>query len=121
MAPCGVEVIERLNMIRVVGIRFRNAGKIYFFAPGDFDIKRGTHVVVETARGIEFGTCVNDPKDVTDDEIVSPLKPILRIATPKDEEQAETNRSKEKEAFTLCVMKQSTKKASFIDISSYLI
>lgn len=91
-----------IYMIKVVGIRFRNAGKIYFFAPGEFDVKRGTHVIVETARGVEYGTCVNDPKDVTDDEIVAPLKPILRIATEKDDEQAISNRSKEREAFTLC-------------------
>ena len=92
-------------MVRVVGIRFRNAGKIYFFAPGEFDVKRGTHVIVETARGIEFGTCVNNPRDVTDDQIVSPLKPILRIATEQDEEQAKTNKINEREAFTLCKQK----------------
>lgn len=92
-------------MVKVVGIRFRNAGKIYFFAPGDFDVKRGTHVIVETVRGIEYGTCVNDPKDVTDDELVSPLKPILRIATEKDDEQAIENRAKEREAFDLCKQK----------------
>lgn len=92
-------------MIRVVGIRFRNAGKIYFFAPGDFDVKRGSHVIVETARGIEYGVCVNDPRDVTDDQIVSPLKPIIRIATEKDEEQAAGNKIREKEAFTLCRQK----------------
>ena len=105
MAPCGVEVIERLNMIRVVGIRFRNAGKIYFFAPGDFDLKRGTPVIVETARGIEFGTCVNNPSEVTDDQVVSPLKPILRIATERDVKQAAENKEKEKEAFKTCQTK----------------
>jgi len=92
-------------MVKVVGVRFRNAGKIYFFAPGEFNVKRGTNVIVETVRGIEYGTCVNDPKDITDDELVSPLKPILRIATERDDEQAKTNRAKEREAFDLCKQK----------------
>lgn len=92
-------------MIKVVGVRFRNAGKVYFFEPAGFEVKRGTHVIVETSRGVEFGTCVNDPTNVTDDEIVSPLKPILRVATEKDVEQAATNRAKEKEAYKTCAAK----------------
>lgn len=92
-------------MIKVVGVRFRNAGKIYFFEPGDFELKRGTAVIVETVRGIEFGTCVNDPSMVADDEVVSPLKPILRIASERDIKQAAENREKEKEAFKTCLEK----------------
>ncbi|MDE6530348.1 MAG: stage 0 sporulation family protein [Lachnospiraceae bacterium] len=92
-------------MIRIVGVRFRTAGKIYFFAPGDLDIVRGNHVIVETARGIEYGTVVGDIREVEDDKVVQPLKPVLRIATPKDDEQAEKNKEKEKDAFKICLEK----------------
>ena len=89
-------------MNTVVGVRFRNAGKVYFFAPGEYEVKKGMHVIVETARGVEYGTCVSDPNEVEDDKIVSPLKPILRIATEKDDKQAIDNRIREKEAFNIC-------------------
>ena len=92
-------------MIKVIGVRFRTAGKVYFFDPGAYEIKRGDHVIVETARGIEFGTVVGDPKEVEDDKVVQPLKPVLRIATPKDVEQEAANRIKEKEAFKICLEK----------------
>ena len=92
-------------MIKVIGVRFRTAGKVYFFDPGAYEIKRGDHVIVETARGIEFGTVVGDPKEVEDDKVVQPLKPVLRIATPKDVEQEAENRGKEKEAFKICLEK----------------
>lgn len=92
-------------MIRIVGVRFRTAGKIYFFAPGDLDIVRGNHVIVETARGIEYGTVVGDIREVEDDKVVQPLKPVLRIATPKDDEQAAKNKEKEKDAFKICLEK----------------
>ncbi|MCR4787972.1 MAG: stage 0 sporulation family protein [Lachnospiraceae bacterium] len=92
-------------MTKVIGVRFRTAGKIYFFDPGDHVVKRNDHVIVETARGLEYGTVVGDPKDVEDDEIVTPLKPIVRIATPKDDEQALKNKDKEKEAFKICLEK----------------
>ena len=92
-------------MKTVVGVRFRNAGKVYFFEPGSYEVKRGTGVIVETARGIEFGTCVNDPYEIEDEQIVSPLKPIMRIATEADVKQAADNRVKEKEAYKTCQQK----------------
>ncbi len=92
-------------MTKVIGVRFRTAGKIYFFDPGTHDVKRKDHVIVETARGLEDGTVVGDPREVEDDAIVAPLKPIVRIATPKDDEQALKNKDKEKEAFKICLEK----------------
>ena len=92
-------------MVKVIGVRFRTAGKIYFFDPGRFHIKKGNHVIVETARVIEYGTVVSDPKEMEEDKIIQPLKPVLRIATPKDEEQEATNKEKEKEAFKICLEK----------------
>ena len=92
-------------MIKVIGVRFRTAGKVYFFDPVDYDIKRGDHVIVETARGVEFGTVVGDPKEVEDDKVIQPLKPVLRIATAKDIEQEAANKEKEKEAFKICLEK----------------
>ncbi len=92
-------------MIKVIGVRFRTAGKIYFFDPGKFEIKKGEHVIVETARGIEFGTVVAEPKEVPDDKVIQPLKPVLRIATGKDIEQEAANKEKEREAFKVCLEK----------------
>lgn len=89
-------------MIKVIGVRFRTAGKIYFFDPCNFEIKKGEHVIVETARGIEFGTVVSEPKEVADDKVIQPLKPVLRIATQKDIEQESANKEKEREAFKVC-------------------
>lgn len=92
-------------MIKVICVRFRTAGKIYYFSPGDLDIKKGNHVIVETARGVEYGTVVSDIKEVTDDEVVKPLKTIMRIATEKDDEQQAANKIKEKEAYRICLDK----------------
>ncbi len=92
-------------MVRVIGVRFRTAGKIYYFDPGRLEIKRNDHVIVETARGIEYGTVVGDPRDVEEDKVVQPLKSVLRVATPKDDEQEAANRQKEKEAFKICLEK----------------
>ena len=92
-------------MIKVIGVRFRTAGKIYFFDPLDFEVERGGHVIVETARGIEFGTVVSAPREVEDDKVIQPLKPVLRIATQKDIEQEAENKIKEKEAFKVCLEK----------------
>lgn len=92
-------------MIRVVGVRFRNAGKIYYFDPVRFRIEAGDHVIVETARGVEMGTVMLAPRDVKDDEVVQPLKPIIRMATEADEKTVEKNRQKEKEAFEICLEK----------------
>lgn len=92
-------------MIKVVGVRFRNAGKIYFFEPGNLELKAGTHVIVETARGVEMGTVMTPSREVTDDAVIQPLKPVIRIATAADEKTAEKNREKEKEAFKICMEK----------------
>ena len=92
-------------MIKVVGIRFRTAGKIYFFDPLHFDIKRGENVIVETARGIEFGTAVSDAREVEDDQVIQPLKPVLRIANERDQEQEAANKRKEKDAYKICLEK----------------
>lgn len=92
-------------MVKVIGVRFRTAGKIYFFDPLNFEVKRDDHVIVETARGIEFGTVVSAPKEVEDDKVIQPLKPVLRIANEKDIEQEAANKLKEKEAFKICLEK----------------
>ena len=89
-------------MIEVAGIRFKKVGKIYYFSPGGLKLTRGDHVIVETSRGIEYGTVVIPCKNVTDDEIVPPLKKILRIATAEDDKQIQINKEKEKEAMKLC-------------------
>ncbi len=92
-------------MVEVIGVRFRTAGKIYFFDPGRFQIKKGDHVIVETARGIEYGTVVSEPKEIENEKVIQPLKPVLRVATPKDIEQEAANKEKEKEAFQICLEK----------------
>ena len=92
-------------MTKVIGVRFRTAGKIYFFAPGKFDIKQGDNVIVETARGVEFGRVVSGPKDVKDEEVVQPLKSVIRPANEQDRKTVEKNRQKEKEAFKICLEK----------------
>lgn len=89
-------------MTKVIGVRFRTAGKIYFFAPGKFDIKQGDNVIVETARGVEFGRVVSGPKDVKDEEVVQPLKSVIRPANDQDRKTVEKNKQKEKEAFKIC-------------------
>ena len=89
-------------MTKVIGVRFRNAGKVYYFAPENLDINQGDHVIVETARGVEYGFVVLGVKEVEDDKIIQPLKPVMRVATPEDDEKAVKNREKEKEAFKIC-------------------
>ena len=90
-------------MTKVIGVRFRTAGKIYFFAPGKLTVKQGDHVIVETARGVEYGRVVSGPKEVRDEEVVQPLKPVIRIATEQDKKTVSKNREKEKEAFRICL------------------
>ena len=89
-------------MERVIGVRFRTAGKIYYFSPGNLNIPRGKHVIVETARGVEYGSVVVGTKEVDDKKIVQPLKPVIRMATPEDDAREAANRQKEKEAFRIC-------------------
>lgn len=92
-------------MTKVICVRFRTAGKIYYFAPGNFDIKKGSNVIVETARGVEYGRVVSDIHEVDDSEIVPPLKTVIRIATEEDRKVEEKNREREKDAFRVCLEK----------------
>lgn len=92
-------------MEMVVGVRFRNVGKIYYFNPKNYKVKVGDHVIVETARGVEYGRVVLEPRSVKEDEVVHPLKEVLRVATKEDEEHEAENRLKEKEAFKICKKK----------------
>lgn len=92
-------------MTKVIGVRFRTAGKVYYFDPGDKMIVSGDHVIVETARGIEYGTVVGGIREVEDDKLVLPLKPVLRVATETDDAQEKRNKEKEKEAFKVCLEK----------------
>ncbi len=92
-------------MTKVIGVRFRTAGKIYFFSPAKLNITKGDKVIVETARGVEFGSVVMNPKDVEDDEITQPLKSVIRVATEEDKRIEERNKEKEKEAFEICLEK----------------
>lgn len=92
-------------MILIIGVRFRKSSKVNYFDPTGYEIKKGDHVIVETARGIEYGTVVLGPKEVTDDRIVSPLKPLTRTATPEDEKTNIENEQKEKEAYRICLEK----------------
>ena len=92
-------------MTKVIGIRFRKAGKVYYFSPGENEIKTGDHVIVETARGVEYGYVVLGTHEVDDKKVIQPLKPVIRMATPADEETERRNKEKEKEAFRICLEK----------------
>lgn len=92
-------------MIKIVGVRFRNAGKIYYFDPDDMDMETGTHVIVETARGVEFGVVMIPPKEVEDEKVPQPLKPVIRIATDEDEKQQQRNKEKQEGAYKICLEK----------------
>ncbi len=92
-------------MVKVVGVRFKKAGRIYYFDPGDLATELDTPVIVETARGIEFGNVVMISKEVPEEYIVNPLKTVIRIATEEDVKHLEENREKEKEAFGICLQK----------------
>lgn len=92
-------------MIKVISVRFRTGGKIYFFDPLDFEIKKGQHVIVETARGMEYGLVVSDIREVEEARVVQPLKPVIRVATPADDKQNAENLEKKKEAYDICLEK----------------
>ncbi|HEY9059067.1 MAG TPA: stage 0 sporulation family protein [Pseudobacteroides sp.] len=92
-------------MVKVVGVRFKSAGKIYFFDPGDLEIEVNTNVIVETARGVEFGLVVIPIREVAEEEIVAPLKPVIRIATEEDKKHSDDNKKKEDDAFNICLKK----------------
>lgn len=89
-------------MIKVIGVRFRSAGKIYFFSPGELEIKKGDHVIVETARGVEFGKVVLGNRDVEDEKVIQPLKQVIRMATPEDIAAQKAHHEKSKEAYKIC-------------------
>lgn len=92
-------------MIQVVGVRFKSAGKIYYFDPGDLDISANSYVIVETVRGMEFGKAVIGRREVKEENVVLPLKKVVRVATAHDITQMETNEKKEKEAKEICQKK----------------
>lgn len=92
-------------MIKVVGVRFKKAGKIYYFSPEELNIKKGNYVIVETARGIEFGECVIGIKEVSEKDIILPLKSVIRVADEKDINKHKDNKEKEKEALDICLKK----------------
>ena len=89
-------------MANVVGVKFKDAGKMYYFNPGNIKVKMGDHVIVETARGIEFGTVTLEETTISDSTLVAPLKDIIRIATPEDVKKHEKNLAKKGEALRLC-------------------
>ncbi len=92
-------------MIKIIGVRFRQAGKVYFFNPLKYEFKVGDHVIVETARGVEYGRVVIPTKQMPDDQVPQPLKPVIRMATKEDDEKEQQNKVKEKEAFQICLEK----------------
>ncbi|MBC9784159.1 stage 0 sporulation family protein [Heliobacterium chlorum] len=92
-------------MVKIVGVRFKKTGKVYYFDPGDLEIQAQDRVIVETARGIEYGEIVIPPREVPEDSLVNPLKKVLRVATAEDAQQVEENRSKETAAYEICQKK----------------
>lgn len=92
-------------MPKIIGVRFKPVGKIYYFSPLDFDISVDDNVIVETSRGIEFGTVVSPAREINDDEVVKPLKEVIRIATPEDIAIQQDNKRKEKDALIQCEKK----------------
>ena len=92
-------------MAKVIGVRFKRVGKVYYFSPGDLKLAEGDHVIVETSRGMEYGEVVIVDKEVSEDDIVAPLKTVIRRATAKDDKRVEENKRKEKEALEICQKK----------------
>lgn len=92
-------------MATVIGIRFKDAGKIYYFDPGDFEIEAGDFAIVETVRGVEYGEVVLSKRELSDDEIVKPLKKVIKKADETDARKVAENKQKEKEAFDICCQK----------------
>ncbi len=89
-------------MTTVIGVRFRHAGRVYYFAPGPYVVSKGEYVIVETARGVEYGLVVTEPRLASDEDIVQPLRPVLRKATREDKEIYQRNLEREKEAAVIC-------------------
>lgn len=92
-------------MKTVIGVKFKDGGKMYYFDPGELAVKEGDGVIVETARGTEFGDVVAAPQEVEDDKIIAPLKSVVRVATAHDREQRDKNRARESEAYAICMEK----------------
>lgn len=92
-------------MVKVIGVRFRRTGKIYYFDPAGLNIEAGEHVIVETARGVEYGNVVLGVREVEETHVVQPLKSVIRVATPEDDKVDADNRLKEKKAFEICLEK----------------
>ncbi len=92
-------------MVKVIGVRFKRVGKVYYFLPGSIAFKQGDYAIVETAKGQEYGEVVLADKDVKEDDLVAPLKKVIRRATSKDEKKIEENKAKEKEALEICAKK----------------
>ena len=97
-----IPAVDTDEKVHVIGVRFRTAGKVYFFDPGEWEVRHGCHVIVETARGIEYGTVVGLPMDVKASKLTQPLKEVIRVATFEDNEIERRNRAKEKEAYRIC-------------------
>ncbi len=97
-----IPAVDSDETVHVIGVRFRTAGKVYFFDPGEWEVRHGCHVIVETARGIEYGTVVGLPMDVKASKVTQPLKEVIRVATFEDNEIERRNRAKEKEAYRIC-------------------
>lgn len=95
-------------MARVIGVRFRDNGKIYYFASEQFEVEVGQNVIVETARGVEYGRVVLGNREIHDEKIIATLKPVIRIATPEDDKIQENNKEKSKEAYKICIEKIKT-------------
>jgi len=92
-------------MILIIGVRFRKSGKVYYFDPAGLPIDKGKHVIVETARGVEYGTVVLSPRNIDNEKVIQPLKPVIRLATEEDDNINTENILKEKEAFDICLEK----------------
>lgn len=92
-------------MVTVIGVRFRKAGKVYYFDPAHYDIKKDDHVIVETARGVEYGTVVLPLRRIENDKVIQPLKQVIRVATEDDDLTEQKNREKEKRAYQICLEK----------------
>ena len=96
---------KEITMQLVVGVRFKEAGKIYYFNPGEIELAKEDHVIVETARGLEHGLVVIGPREVAEDKIITPLKNVVRKATPADMKKVADNKRREKDAFRICEQK----------------